>query len=86
VKIVNTNCAAIDKHLHIGQFYEAYYEPLEVLRIAAEAGIRDAVYSSATSAKADLRYREAEGEIAAARYPAERYKYPLFQPELGALP
>jgi hypothetical protein len=62
VKIVNTNCAAIDKHLHIGQFYEAYYEPLEVLRIVTEAGITDTVYSSATIAKADLRYREAAGD------------------------
>jgi predicted TIM-barrel fold metal-dependent hydrolase len=65
-----------DNHLHIGQFYEAYYEPLEVLRIAAEAGITDAVYSSTTSAKEGVCYREVEREIAAvaARYPAESYK------------
>jgi predicted TIM-barrel fold metal-dependent hydrolase len=65
-----------DNHLHIGQFYEAYYEPLEVLRIVAEAGITDAVYSSTTSGKDDVRYKEVEQEIAAvtARCPADRYK------------
>jgi predicted TIM-barrel fold metal-dependent hydrolase len=76
VKIVNTNYAAVDNHLHIGQFYETYYEPLEVLRIVTEAGITDAVYSSTTSAKDGVRYREVEREIAGvtARYPAEHYK------------
>jgi predicted TIM-barrel fold metal-dependent hydrolase len=64
-----------DNHLHIGQFYEIYYEPLEVLRIVTEAGITDAVYSSTTSAKEDIRYREVEREIAGvtARYPAESF-------------
>jgi predicted TIM-barrel fold metal-dependent hydrolase len=65
-----------DNHLHIGQFYEAWYDPLEVLRIAAEAGVKEAVYSSTTSAKEDVRYREVEREITAVtvRYQADRYK------------
>jgi predicted TIM-barrel fold metal-dependent hydrolase len=65
-----------DNHLHIGQFQETYYEPLEVLRIVAEAGITDAVYSSSTSAREEVRYREIEREIndVISRYPADRYK------------
>jgi predicted TIM-barrel fold metal-dependent hydrolase len=65
-----------DYHLHIGQFCETYYDPLEVLRIVAEAGITDAAYSSTTSAKEGARYQEIEREIAAvtARYPADRYE------------
>jgi predicted TIM-barrel fold metal-dependent hydrolase len=65
-----------DKHLHIGRFYDVYYEPLEVLRIVAEAGVTDAVYSSTTSAKDGVQYREVEEEISGvvARYSADRYK------------
>jgi predicted TIM-barrel fold metal-dependent hydrolase len=65
-----------DNHLHIGQFWETYYDPLEVLRIVAEAGVTDAVYSSTTSAKDDVHYTEVEREITAviARYPADRYE------------
>jgi predicted TIM-barrel fold metal-dependent hydrolase len=65
-----------DNHLHIGQFYEAYYEPLEVLRVVTEAGVTDAVYSSTTSAKDGVKYREVEREIAAvtALYQAEKFK------------
>ncbi|MDR0710174.1 MAG: amidohydrolase family protein [Spirochaetaceae bacterium] len=65
-----------DNHLHIGQFCETYYDPLEILRIVAEAGITDAVYSSTTSGKDDVCYTEVEREIAAvtARYPADRYE------------
>ncbi|MDR2053370.1 MAG: amidohydrolase family protein [Treponema sp.] len=65
-----------DNHIHIGQFEGTYYDPLEVLRVVAEAGIMDAVYSSTTSGKDNARYKEVEQEIAAvtARYPADRYK------------
>jgi predicted TIM-barrel fold metal-dependent hydrolase len=65
-----------DYHLHIGQFWEVYYAPLEVLRIVTEAGVTDAAYSSTTSARDDVRYSEIEREIAAviACYPADRYK------------
>jgi predicted TIM-barrel fold metal-dependent hydrolase len=66
----------VDNHLHIGQFYEVYYEPFEVLRIVTEAGITDAVYSSTTSTKDGVRYREVEQEIAGviSRYPAENFE------------
>jgi len=37
-----------DSHIHIGQFYETYYEPLEILRIVAEQGVKSCVYSSTT--------------------------------------
>ncbi|MDR0758782.1 MAG: hypothetical protein LBF74_01555 [Treponema sp.] len=66
----------VDNHLHIGWFYEVYYEPLEVLRIVTEAGVADAAYSSTTSARDGVRYKEVEREIAGvtARYPADRCK------------
>jgi len=37
-----------DSHIHIGQFFETYYCPLEILRIVAEQGIKSCVYSSTT--------------------------------------
>ncbi|GHU15506.1 hypothetical protein FACS1894163_02460 [Spirochaetia bacterium] len=52
-----------DNHIHIGQFDEIYYEPLEVLSIVTEAGITDLVYSSTTSCKDDVRYKKIEHEI-----------------------
>jgi predicted TIM-barrel fold metal-dependent hydrolase len=65
-----------DNHLHIGWFNETYYDPLTVFSIVTEAGVTDAVYSSPTSAKDGVRYREVEREITVliARYPADRYK------------
>jgi predicted TIM-barrel fold metal-dependent hydrolase len=76
MKTGNTDRITADNHLHVGQFYEVYYEPLDVLRVVAEAGIRDAVYSSTTSAKDGVRYKEVEREIAGvtARYPTDKYK------------
>jgi predicted TIM-barrel fold metal-dependent hydrolase len=46
------------------------------LRIVTEAGITDAAYSSTTSVKDGIRYREVAREIAGltARYPAESFK------------
>jgi predicted TIM-barrel fold metal-dependent hydrolase len=68
-----------DNHLHVGQFRETYYDPLEVLRVVTEAGITDAVYSSTTSGKEDVRYTEVEREIAAviSHYPPENFE-PFF--------
>ena len=65
-----------DNHIHIGQFYNAYYEPCEILDIVAEAGVTDVVYTSTTSAKDGVHYAEVEREIAgaAALYDPERYK------------
>ena len=50
-----------DSHIHIGQFYETYYEPLEILRIVAEQGVKSCVYSSTTIDK----YSKIEKEISA---------------------
>jgi predicted TIM-barrel fold metal-dependent hydrolase len=65
-----------DNHLHVGQFHETYYEPLEVMNIATEAGVTGAVYSSTTSAKDGVLYKEVEGEIAkvVTHYDSKRFK------------
>jgi hypothetical protein len=52
-----------DNHVHIGQFYENYYEPLDVLRIVFDTGIDKAVFSSTTSCKYNILYGEVEKEI-----------------------
>jgi predicted TIM-barrel fold metal-dependent hydrolase len=54
----------IDAHIHIGQFEELYYDPLEVLTIVFEAGVDELVFSSATSCKDSISYGEVEAEIA----------------------
>jgi len=51
-----------DSHIHIGQFYETYYEPLLILRIVAEQGVKQCVYSSTTIGS----YSKIEKEISAA--------------------
>jgi predicted TIM-barrel fold metal-dependent hydrolase len=53
----------IDNHVHIGQFYENYYEPLEILRIVFDAGIEGVSFSSTTNAKEAVRYGEIEKEM-----------------------
>jgi uncharacterized protein len=50
-----------DSHLHIGQFYEIYYEPLEILQVVAEQGVKSCVYSSTTMSG----YSKIEKEISA---------------------
>jgi predicted TIM-barrel fold metal-dependent hydrolase len=52
-----------DNHVHIGQFYENYYEPLDVMRIVFDAGIEGVFFSSTTSAKEAVRYGEVENEM-----------------------
>jgi predicted TIM-barrel fold metal-dependent hydrolase len=72
-----------DSHIHIGQFYEKYYKPLEIMKIIRNAGVSDIVYSSTTSGKGNVKYSEVEKEIelVAARYSPER-----FQPYLWYVP
>ncbi|MDR0313112.1 MAG: amidohydrolase family protein [Treponema sp.] len=53
-----------DFHIHIGQFQEIYYEPLHILNVVSEAGVSHAAYSSVTSCKNDVTYKEVEREIA----------------------
>jgi len=54
----------IDTHIHIGQFEEVYYKPLDILRIVTEAGISAVSYSSTTSCKDSVCYKDVEMEIA----------------------
>jgi len=53
----------IDSHIHIGQYCESYYEPLEILRIVAEQGLKYCAYSSTTSGEGNLKYSKIEKEI-----------------------
>ena len=55
-----------DSHIHIGQFHKTYYEPLEILQVVAEQGVKSCVYSSTTSGEKNLRYSKIEKEISAA--------------------
>jgi predicted TIM-barrel fold metal-dependent hydrolase len=63
-----------DSHIHIGQFYEVYYKPLEIIEIITDAGVDNAVYTSSTSCKENVQYSEVEKEIAlvTAQYPADK--------------
>jgi hypothetical protein len=66
----------IDTHIHIGQFEEVYYKPLEILQIVADSGITEAVYSSTTSGKEGVKYKEIRTEIekALSGFPCDTYK------------
>jgi predicted TIM-barrel fold metal-dependent hydrolase len=55
----------IDSHIHIGQFNEMYYEPVEIIDIVMKAGIESVSFSSTTSCKDDVLYAEIEHEISA---------------------
>jgi hypothetical protein len=59
-----------DNHNHIGQFEEVYYKPLDTLDIVTTAGVERIVYSSTTSGKDGVLYKEIEREIteAVSRY------------------
>jgi predicted TIM-barrel fold metal-dependent hydrolase len=50
-------------HIHIGQFEDAHYEPLEVIDIVMASGMEGLSFSSTTSRKDDVQYREVEKEI-----------------------
>jgi predicted TIM-barrel fold metal-dependent hydrolase len=66
----------IDTHLHIGQFYETWYDPLMVLDIVTGEGVTDAIYTSTTSGKDGVLYAEVEREIAlvAARHDPQKIR------------
>ncbi|MDR3049873.1 MAG: amidohydrolase [Elusimicrobiota bacterium] len=54
----------IDTHIHIGQFKDRYYDPLEVLTTVFEAGIKEAFFSSITASDtATFTYSAIEREI-----------------------
>ena len=65
-----------DNHIHIGQYEEIYYEPLEILTIVQNKGITEIVYSSTTSGKDGVKYNEVYSEIASvvSVFPHESYK------------
>jgi len=68
-----------DSHIHIGQFYETYYEPLEILRVVAEQGVKSCVYSSTTISG----YSKIEKEISAT---AKTFPPPKFKPYFRFVP
>ena len=53
----------IDNHIHIGQYEEIYYDPIEILNIVKDNGIIEAAYSSITSGKKNVKYHEVYSEI-----------------------
>jgi predicted TIM-barrel fold metal-dependent hydrolase len=53
-----------DYHIHIGQFEETYYNPVEVLQTVLDAGIESCLYSSTSSCIAGIKYQQVEKEIA----------------------
>jgi predicted TIM-barrel fold metal-dependent hydrolase len=67
-----------DSHIHIGQFHKVYYDPLEILQIVAEQGIKYCVYSSTTNG-----YSKIEKEISTA---AKIFSPPKFKPYLWYVP
>ena len=54
----------IDTHIHIGRFYDVYYNPIDILRIVSEADVKHVEYSSTTSFDDNARYKDVEKEIA----------------------
>jgi predicted TIM-barrel fold metal-dependent hydrolase len=65
-----------DSHIHIGQFYENYYDPLEVMDSIVSAGVDSCWYSSTISSKENVNYNEIEKEIelVTAHYSPEKFK------------
>jgi predicted TIM-barrel fold metal-dependent hydrolase len=65
-----------DTHIHIGQFYETYYDPIEVMDVISSAGVSNCWYSSTTSCKENVQYSEVEKEIksVSAHYSSKNFK------------
>jgi len=55
----------IDNHVHIGQFADVYYDPLEVADVVMSAGMEGMAFSSTGSCGAGVEYAEIEKETAA---------------------
>jgi predicted TIM-barrel fold metal-dependent hydrolase/ribosomal protein L37AE/L43A len=72
-----------DNHIHIGQFEEIYYDPLEILRIVKDAEVTEAAYSSTTSGKEGVKYSEVYSEIAKA---VSMFSPEIFKPYLWFVP
>jgi predicted TIM-barrel fold metal-dependent hydrolase len=52
-----------DNHVHIGQYNAMYYEPLEIIETVMGAGMEGLAFSSTTTCKELVEYREIETEI-----------------------
>jgi len=52
-----------DNHVHIGQFEDVYYDPVEVMDIIMSSGIDGMSFSSVSSCKMNIMYSEIEKEI-----------------------
>jgi predicted TIM-barrel fold metal-dependent hydrolase len=77
----------VDHHIHIGQFYENFYDPLGIIETVLAAGIEGAWFSSTTSCVDGVRYVDVEKEIAAvlSRYSPETIKpFLWYVPEYAA--
>ncbi|GHT22731.1 hypothetical protein AGMMS4957_13320 [Bacteroidia bacterium] len=73
----------IDHHIHIGQFYEQYYNPTDILRIVAEAGVGGCYYSSTSSCKEGVKLSAVEQEIIAC---TKQFSPDMMQPLLWYMP
>ena len=52
-----------DSHVHIGQYEDRYYDPLEVMDIVMSAGMEGMSFSTTSSCKDNILYQEIEREI-----------------------
>jgi predicted TIM-barrel fold metal-dependent hydrolase len=52
-----------DEHIHIGQWHNIYYRPIEIVNTVMEAGIDGLSFSSTTSCVDDIQYIQVEKEI-----------------------
>ncbi|MDR1952082.1 MAG: amidohydrolase family protein [Elusimicrobiota bacterium] len=57
-----------DNHIHIGQFNEVYYEPQKISDTILETGVGSFSFSSTTSCKDGVKYKEIEKEILSIKY------------------
>ena len=53
----------IDNHIHIGQFREIYYDPVEVIHIVMEKCVEGLCFSSTSTCTQDITYSKVEDEI-----------------------
>jgi predicted TIM-barrel fold metal-dependent hydrolase len=52
-----------DSHIHIGQFEDVYYDPLEIINIVMSSGMEGLTFSSTSSGRDDVLYSTIEKEI-----------------------
>jgi predicted TIM-barrel fold metal-dependent hydrolase len=72
-----------DNHIHIGYFYETYYNPEEILQTVLDAGIEKCLYSSTSSCITEIKYQQIEKEI---EDTAKHFDPEIMQPLLWYVP